>query len=307
MPAKKAKAPNKPKASFVGRPKSKGPSKAFDKLLKWCDQLNPKSTAYSLLDEASELATLSDGVQDAIASFHAQISPLPFVGVTLSWAHEVGAHVAFGERYISCIADLLESHILPSIDAKSHKFLSLGALNLEDHAAIFDAIRSNKNWPVDKQEEYTSIYNQFANWLAEVTYGLTLGPFDTDRSLTSQRRLPFDVYVKILKWLSDREKILAKIFYLGGSRSLEEVLSLKIADIDYKNNALKLSEDSITYPKHVLLDLKDYIGSRSKGYVFIGRTGDKIDHTVPYRALKTVTSKLDLDPAFTFKDFVTNV
>ncbi|MBS0654698.1 MAG: site-specific integrase, partial [Verrucomicrobia bacterium] len=293
--------------SIASQRKTKGPSKSFNRLLQFCDELKADSDSVSLLAHGSDMMVLSEKVDEAISQFQHQISNKPFMALVVSWASDVDAHLASGERLVACILDLIEHGVLPYEDKKSHKFITLSQLQLEDHADVFDAIRSVNEWSVDKQEEYVLIYGQFANKLSELTSGLILEPFDIDRSLTSKRRLPFETYIKILKHLSERERILTKIFYLGGSRSLEEVLSLKIEDIDFTNHTLYISEEPIVYPKHVFHDLKYFIGRRTKGFVFTGRSGDKIDHTVPYRALKLIISKLDLDPAFTFKDFVKNV
>jgi integrase len=148
---------------------------------------------------------------------------------------------------------------------------------------------------------------EFALWLSTTSFGYLPAAYDHDRIVTSRRKLEFDQYIRIIQELSDRERILSKLFYLGGSRTLEEVLSLKIEDINFKECTLRLSEEIVSYPKHVFNDLKTYIGSRKKGPVFIGRNGEKVDHTVPYRALKTVAANLNLDSAFSFKDFVSNV
>lgn len=307
MPPKKSATLKKPIASIERNHKIKGPSRSFNKLLSFCDKLKADSDSVSLLAHGSDVIALSEKIEEARIQFQQQISDKPFMALVLSWASDADAHLALGERLVACILDLIEHNVLPYKDTKTHKFITISQLRLEDHVDIFDAIRSVNEWSVDKQEEYAIIYSEFANKLSELTSGLILQPFDTDRALTSKRKLPFEMYVKFLKNLSERERILTKIFYLGGSRSLDEILSLKIEDLDFTNSTLYISGDSISYPKHVLHDLKYFIGRRTKGYVFTGRTGDKIDHTVPYRALKSVISKLGLDPSFTFKDFVKNI
>lgn len=299
--------PKKNVATKKSNPKIRQhPSQFLTKLLKFCSDLTTDSDLASLLARGSSVAELSEEVEDAKRKFQQQISDIPFMALIVSWASDVDALLAFGERHVACILDIIEHDILPYQNKKTRKLITLSELQLGDHSDIFDAIRSVNDWSFEKQEECVATYSEFANNLSELTCGLILRPYDTDRALTSQRRLPFDIYIKILKMLSERERILAKIFYLGGSRSLEEVLSLRIEDIDFANSTLNISGELISYPKHVLHDLKYFVGKRTKGYVFTGRTGDKIDPTVPYRALKLVATKLNLDSSFTFKDFVKN-
>ena len=306
MPAKKDTAPKKSPPASKRQSRTPPPSQSLDKLLKFCSELKADSDLASLLARGALVAELSEEVEDAKRKFQQQISDIPFMALIVSWAKNTDALLAMGERHVACILDMIEHNILPYEHKKTHKFITLSELQLGDHSDIFDAIRSVNDWSFEKQEEYVATYSQFTNTISELTYGLILHPYDTDRALTSQRRLSFDTYIKILKTLSERERILAKIFYLGGSRSVEEVLSLKIEDIDFVNSTLKISDELISYPKHVIHDLKYFVGKRTKGYVFTGRTGEKIDPTVPYRALKLIATKLDLDPSFTFKDFVKN-
>lgn len=67
-----------------------------------------------------------------------------------------------------------------------------------------------------------------------------------------------------------REQILTKMFYLGGSRALEEVLSVKIEQIDFSRFLIHFSED-ISYPQHLFESIKKYIQDRKKGFVFAGK------------------------------------
>lgn len=291
-------APKKNKSAKEHQNKPHGQKKSFEKLIQFCDDLQSGASSRFLLTLGSEVQTLADAVEDAKRKFHEQISSMPLLALVIAWASDAG------ERHVACILDLIENGILPYENKKTHKLITLAELQLGDHAEIFDAIRTINEWSVEKQEEYVSSYSEFANRLSQLTNGLISEAHDPDRTLTSKRRVPYDMYIKILKNLRERERVLAKIFYLGGSRSFDEVFSLKIEDVDFAKNIIYMSEKPISYPKHVLHDLRYFIGRRTKGHVFTGRSGDKIDITVPYRALKSVASKLNLDPSFTFKDFV---
>ena len=103
-----------------------------------------------------------------------------------------------------------------------------------------------------------------------------------------------------------REQILAQMFYLGGNRALEEVLSVKIEDIDFSRSLVHFSTD-VAYPRHLFEDIKKYIQNRKKGYVFVGKDQERVSTTTPFRSLKKIASELGLDPEFTFKDFTKNI
>ncbi len=284
----------------------KAREEAFDDLLQFCMNVDPQFDKSQHLAFGFDYAKFSNDVFDEIELFRSKISKIPLLSVILLWSKDTSLDKVFGARHIMIMQELLEKELIVYRNSNG-EFVKLAEFAGMGHQITLDKIRCHKEWSIDKREDYVMFYIEFANWLSETSFGFISKANDPDRACTANRWLPYNIYVTLIKELSDRERILAKLFYLGGARSLEEVLSLKIEDIDYKNAILHISEESIRYPKHVFEDIKEYIGVRKKGYVFVGRNGDRIDHTVPYRALKTVAVKLKLDPTFTFKDFVKNV
>lgn len=238
---------------------------------------------------------------DEIKKFESKIKDIPLLAILSIWTED--SILAGTGRTVDVLMELIKKKTI----GKTGKLLTLEEFAKEDHDSVIDAIRINKEWTIWEREEYVHHYISFENWLSVKTFGFIPKAVDYDRLISEKRKLSFNKYYRILNELQDRERILAKIFYLGGSRSLEEVLSLKIEDVDYFKKAIKLSGEFVSYPRHVLVDILDYIGDRKKGFVFTGKGGERINHTVPYRALKTVISKLKLDPSFTFKEFVKNL
>jgi len=161
---------------------------------------------------------------------------------------------------------------------------------------------------LEKTQEYVEFYIDFVNWLSEITFGFVPRAVDPNLDRTKHRKLTHSKFIAILKHLQTREQLIAQLLYYGGYRNVEEILSLKIEDVHALLGHVTYSGITVPYPKHVLKDLQAYISSRRKGYVFIGRNkGEKLAHPVPFRALKTAISRLGLNPAFTFTDFVKNI
>lgn len=282
-------------------------SPSLRKLIDYATNLNPHYDDQVYCSHSTTFAAHTEKVYAEIEHFHSMFSEMPFLSFIVLWANSMERDRVFGERYISMINDLVQKNLIPYWDFKFNRPLHVEEARNINHETVIDNIRCYKDWSLDKREDYVTFYCEFANWASETSFGYFGKAIDPDRQITLRRRLPYDSYVRILKELSDRDRILAKIFYLGGSRSLEEVLSLEIENIDFQKNTLSFSQEAISYPRHVLEDIKEYVGNRKSGYVFLSRQGERIVHTVPYRALKTVVSKLDFDPSFTFKDFVKNV
>lgn len=304
MSVKKGDAKNKPSDYYEGQLPSH--DRSYKQLLDLCNQLKGQKDHTSLEAYSKEFSSATGQISQEIENFKAKISSIPFVAVIIFWAKFTEKDRAFGARYLDMMRDLIAMGILPYKNEKGIP-LTIQDFKLLNPLAVVDAIRCNNKWQEQKREDYVSFYIEFVNWLSETTSGYVSIIQDPDRQLTLRRQLPYEAFVEILTSLSLREKIIAKIFYLGGNRSSDEVLSLKIEDIHFPECKLNLSGCWVSYPRHVLTDLKGYIGKRKRGYVFVGRDGEKTDPTVPYRALKTVISRLKLDPSFTFKDFGRNL
>lgn len=277
--------------------------KAYANLLRTVLSLDPKYNEKLYLSQGTDFADASQKVHEKINSFKSEISEFSILALVILWANSIQQTGNFDCRQIEMMNELIEKKLIFSKRFKSNHTLTLSDFSEADGSHI-EAIRSFKDWSLEKRENYVSFYIDFIQWLSKASFGYIPEAFDVDRALTHGRLLKFEIYIKILCCLSLRERIIAKLCYLGGSRPMEDIFSLKIENIDFSKLTLKLAEEFVSYPKHVLEDLKEHIDSRKKGLVFINREGNSVDVTVPYRALKTAVHKLDLDKSFTFKDFM---
>ena len=82
--------------------------------------------------------------------------------------------------------------------------------------------------------------------------------------------------------------IVAKqLLYFGGDRTLDEVLNLKIPDVDFEEHLIGFGAKSVPYPLHVFADIKAIIGKRSKGKVILGRQEGDLNPATVFRNFKT--------------------
>jgi integrase len=211
----------------------------------------------------------------------------------------------FAKRYLGMLRDLVDAGLLILVSNKK-KTETLQDLSLQDPSLVVDRIRCYKDWSLHKREDYVLLYQAFSEWMSKETFGYIPEAKDLDRIATKKRLIPFETYIEIISRMGLREQILAKIFYLGGPRALAEVIALKIEDVDFDRSLIRCPEE-VSYPRHLLEDIKRFIEGREKGFVFRGREGEMMAHTTPFRALKTVVTELKLDPEFTFKDLTRNI
>lgn len=246
----------------------------------------------------------ADKVRGEVDLFNNEISTLPIMVVIYSWVQIIGKNNVLGEKYLSMMGQLIENNILPHAHSKSTPITLAEFSSLSP--AIVDDIRCFEDWSIDKQEIMVEFYCEFSRWLSKQTFGLISPAVDYDKEITRHRKISFDTYVRFLIAHKPRERIMIKLFYLGGAVALEDVLSIKIEYIDFKNFTIRLGSEEVKFSPHLMNDLMRFIGDRRKGFVFRGRQNDRINHTVPYRALKTVAVKLGFGSDFTFKEFVRN-
>jgi len=288
---------------------SRAEKNAFENLLQACLKIDPSQNKASYLSDGTNFANLSQEVSDKIEEFKHQVSNIPVVALALLWANHFKSEENFNYQHIEMMYELLKKKLIFFKNPKTNQLPVLS--DLKDfqmpgigHYFVISSIRCYGEWSIEKRESYVSFYTSFFEWISKITFGYIPIPFDPDRELSKGRLLKYDIYIKVINNLLLRERILAKIFYLSCSKNLKKVLSLKISDVKFKECTLKFSEGLVDYPSHLFQDLKEYIGARKTGFIFISREGNQIDATVPYRALKAVINKLDLDKSFTFADFL---
>lgn len=249
--------------------------------------------------------TKGQEIRKEIDQFNKQISAFPLAVLIRLWADNLGKNEVLGEKYLSMMWDLIENRVIPLKDQKSGKPLTLDTFKLSN-SFIIDQIRCNKKWTIDERELLVVFYQEFSRWLSHQTFNLISEAIDYEKELASHRKISFSTYIEFIKALEPRERILTKIFYLGGSVALEDVLSIKIENLNFEDSCIKIGCEDIEFPSHLMCDLKEFVGDKKKGYVFRGKQNDRINHTVPYRALKPVAIKLGFAEDFTFKEFVKN-
>jgi len=277
---------------------------AYDQLLKACLSLDSAQDEKKLSTLRTNFAKLSQDLHRQVAIFQDKIANTPLSSLILLWAEVIRNDQVFGKRYLAMMRELIEAGLLPL--ASKNKTVTLRDLSLQDPSFIIDRIRCYKPWVLHKREDHVLLYKTFSEWLSKESFGYISEAKDFDRVVTQRRQVPFETYIEMLSRMDPRERILAKLFYLGGPRALEEVISLKIEDVNFAESLIHCPE-GVSYPRHLIEDIKSYIEGRTKGFVFMGRDGERISHTTPFRALKTVVSELKLDPEFTFKDLTRNI
>ena len=296
--------PKKPGIIHWEKPLAKEEKNPFSDFMQYCLDIYPRKDKALLDKDIDNFSHSAATLAGQIETFCKNIADVPLLSVIVFWVRNIAKDKFHAMRNAETMHQLLKYGFIGLKDTHGQAWTLKHMISL-GHESIIEAIRCNECWTQEKTEEHVQFYIGFVNWLSEATSGYVPRVVDPDIQKTMQRKIPYNDFLTICKHLKDRERVIAELLYYGGERMLEEILSIKIENI--KDSFIDFQNGSVQYPKHVFKSLLSYLKERKKGYVFIDRKGGKIDPSVPYRALKKVVLKLNLDPAFSFPEFFKNV
>lgn len=207
----------------------------------------------------------------------------------------------FGERFLRYVENELNIHDINAIDG--------------DVVDLFiDYLNSRK---VSKVYINSNIRNlkPFFKWLLEKDHiqsnpfaGIKLIKADKKRKipLTKEQVQALLNQTDMTSYAGIRDYYIIKLLYGTGMR-IDEVLSLKINDIDFSDEIIyieksKNREDSfLPIPKSLIKPFKKYLktwlsNDEKNNYFFQNQYGHKLDKNTFYRNLKTYARKAGIDP-----------
>lgn len=201
---------------------------------------------------------------------------------------------------------LLDRKIIPFIDSKK-KLVPIKKASRKEINSAIEKIRSIKDFDIMEREILTAHYLDFINWLHTIAFFSVSDIEDPDKQKTLHRWLKYDIFIKLLTKLDDRCQLVAKLLYFGGSRVLAEILDLDVRDVDFDRRVITYDTFEISYPLHVVEDIKNLIGDRNKGKVFLGKNKTSLNAATIFRNFKEAASQIGLNGEFSPKMLSTDV
>jgi hypothetical protein len=260
--------------------------------------------------ETRDFALHHEEARQVVEKFLNMSSKTSILSVIIHWAQNIGRDRIIGKRYLSLMKDLISSKAFKKLQVPfTNQFVNLWCLALcpNHFQDVINAIRMNENWTMEKREECVSLFCEFTCWLSKETFGYISELRDFDRDVTKTRRIKYDDYVKLIQNMELREQIITKLLYICGLKDIEHILKVKIEQIDYMlNNQMHVNGEIVSIPAHLSKDIRKYAGSRSEGYLFLGKTGERISSSTPLRVLRTISKKLGMDNISSFRDLTKN-
>lgn len=272
----------------------------FDFFLNYCKTKLPSQNLTKSYDAfLEERKRLQDELQKSIGA----ISEQPFLAAFLAWIKEIERIPNFDLGFAKT---LLEKGFIGIADDEGQVWTIAKASGF-NHQDIIDAIRCHYEWSIEARESLVMTYTSFIHWLSSVTLGYISKVEDPDLMRSNARAFPYPMFLKFTSHLKDKDRLVAKLLYFGGSRTLEEVLNLQLEEVDFDNRIIFFGKEKIHYPLHIFADIKSLSRDRKRGRVFLGRkNNDALNPTTVFRNFKTAAMAIDIGKIFTPKLLTTS-
>lgn len=215
------------------------------------------------------------------------VKETPLLATFLDWIHLKEPY----EIDVENARILMESGLLPFVSDKGN-ILTISDLRILNLHHQIDLIRCQKRYSLSEREQFVRTFLNFFKWLANQTDSFIPQLEDLDEERTRNRMLSYENFIRLLELLDERCQLIAKLLYFGGKRTLEEVITLQISDLDFKNAEIDFDGERISYPLHVFEDIRSLVGKRNSGAIFQGRNNTNINPSTIFRNLKIVSSSL---------------
>jgi len=277
-----------------------GGSDSFEYFLNYCKSKLPSQNLEHACDTFSkEKERLDEQMNKSIMTF----SKEPLLAALLVWIKDIVQDSS--QRLLAKI--LLENDLI-GIQNESGQVWTLADAKNFDHPNVIEAIRCRRDWAFSLRENLVKCYLDFINWLAKATYGYIPGLEDPDLLRVQGRSLSYSIFIEFLSKLKEGDQLIAKLLYFGGSRTLDDVLTLSLEDVDFKNRIITYGMQPLEYPLHVFSDIKELSQGRKKGKVFFGRRGKStaLNPATIFRNFKEAAKEVGLGSEFTPKVLTTN-
>ncbi len=272
-------------------------------LMTFCKASQQKLPDVNLLDYCrvieKELLQIETTIQTCIDT----ISKAPFLAIFDIWIKKYGyAHAAL----LDASKALLEHNFIKIYDTDG-TIWTIGKTKEFDHRQILDDIRSESKWSIRRKETLVQTYISFMSWLWNESRGYVSKLDDPDQLQTIKRTFKFSHFIEFLDAVTnEKSQLVAKLLYFGNKRTLEEVLSLKLEQVDFTKKLIHYDSDPIHYPAHVFNDIRAITSPRKTGHIFEGRQTATINPKTVFRNFQEAAERAGLETPFSIKSLTIN-
>ncbi len=249
----------------------------------------------TLTQSSATFVQASTALHEAHEKIIKQIAREPFLAAFMVWIQEIKPlHV----QIIPSVKLLFEERFIDILCKKKGVVVTIGDARDFDHKIIIEAIRCRRELPLLIREQLVTTYLSFIQWLSEETYGYISKLGDPDLMKVKDKVLPYGHFITFLDALKEKDQIVAKLLYYGGTPTLEEVLHVQIQDVDFAKKTIRFHAQTVSYPAHVFADIQAIINTRTHGKIFLSRQNASFSPSRIFRNFKEAAKQVGFAAPF---------
>jgi integrase len=256
-----------------------------------------------LIKDSENFIMEHQALQSKVNEYFGSISNVLFLSTFLVWVKD--PRNAMSTKIRELVKRLFIDKFIIFED-EDHNLLILEQILSNDLTKTIDEIRCRPEVSISDKENLVELYIIFTMWLQSFTYGYIHTIEDPDKVKSRGRTLSLSQFNQLLERLDQKGQLVGKLLYFGGSRTLDEVLDLKLEDVNFKKSLIRYGSQLVSYPEHVFSDIKVLTDSRKKGRVFLGRQEAPLNRATIFRTFKEAGSLSGLGDSFSPKALTTS-
>jgi hypothetical protein len=250
-----------------------------------------------------------DHFVQAIETFQQELSKIPIGAEIEAWLQSLDLPKEKIAEYEMHMLQLIDLGLLPLVN-QSGELRTLIELTPNEHQAIIEEIRCSSKLTTLEKEKMVETYVLFSQQLSRDTCRLIMQGEDPDFQRTIKKVVNYREFIKFVQELQERDALIAKLLYFGAP-TMDEVLNLRVSQVDLKKGIVKFNKFSVRYPKHVMLDLKGYLTKKDKEeLIFVNLRGEMVERThlnnCFNRASRKISSTKRITPKMLLESDVAN-
>lgn len=282
----------------MGSNLSKSPSDLYDFLV---DYYKKKHPIEQLLKGEEAFAHIFQSFEEFIDQYRKNITKQTLISSFFAWIKSI--KITRSDLLESYPQDflkvLIQEDLIPF--ELNGRLITLEEISGQDLTLSIEKIRCHLSLPLAVKEIVIQIYLDFLKWLTFSTFGYIPKIEDPDLAKTTGRVISHTQFIQLLGKLDQKGQLVAKLLYFGGSRTLEEILSLNLEDVNFKQSLIRYGTQLVSYPAHVFADIKALTEPRRTGRIFLGRQNAPLNRVTIFRSFKEAGSVSGLGTDFSPK------
>lgn len=231
-------------------------------------------------------------LEGAIEDFRLKLSEIPLGAEIANWLERLDLPKEYVSRYTESMLHLIDLKLL-SLTNKQGQLRTLNDISPNDHRDTIEEIRCSSKLSTPDKEKAVEAYILFSQHLSRATCGLIMQGEDPDFQRTIKKVVWYKDFIQFVQLLPERDALIAKLLYFGAP-TMDEVLSLRVDQIDSRKGLVKFKKFSVKYPKHVMLELKSSLTEKKKeDLIFTNLHGQQVERTHLNNCFNRAARKLD--------------